>query len=123
MILPTALSFPLPTAAADMTKAVRNEWRQLAYEPTIGDHANPEKTWKGKHMSNRKYVVVWRTSTHVDYELYDNERDARSDEHMREGALYTIANSTGFGGAEAKEIYYHGHEQMAPAWGITEIIV
>ncbi len=71
-----------------------------------------------------QYLVIWHTATHVDYTLYDTETEARDDEHMSSrwcGRMYAIADAVGFTGAEAKALYTHGVEFMAPGWGLTEL--
>lgn len=70
------------------------------------------------------YIVVYRTATHIGFRTYDSEAEAR--EHVSRSPgyyaqLYACANPDGFGYAEAKDLYTHGTDALAPAWGIREI--
>jgi len=70
------------------------------------------------------YLVIYRTATHVAYVIHEDEDVARRDEHLSGrwmGRLYSIDDADGFGAPEAKDLYNHGIEAMAPAWGIREI--
>ena len=71
-----------------------------------------------------QYLVIYRTVSHVAYVRYDDLDEARQDEHLGtqwSGRLYSIDDGDGFAAVEAKDLYNHGVEAMAPGWGIAEI--
>jgi hypothetical protein len=70
------------------------------------------------------FVVVYKTATHVAFKIFKKEAEARESEYYSgrwNGSLYSIEDADGFGAAEAKDLYNHGADAMAPGWGVREV--